>query len=158
MLALGFRTLDLRRVPDNQPEARIKELAPQLRDIAVGTTSAKPLIDWLEHPSRRDYLLIQDLQSGETYVVDWYGTPYFYRVAGRSGRALTDRHGRRLEGSLSLQAIEQLQDLERLGGPPTAKVTLMSLGPDFFPNSPDDVKLTLSFDQQASEDGARKSE
>ena len=147
VIALGLWIVDRRRLPENKPETRIRQLAPQLRDIAAGSMSAKSLIDWLEHPARSDYLLIKDRQSGKTYVVDWDGTPYFYRAAGRSGRALKDRSGIRIEGILSLKAIEQLPYAGRRAGTPAAEVTLISFGPDLIANSPDDVKLTLSVAQ-----------
>lgn len=149
----GFWTVVRRMDPENEPTRRIEWLAPQLRDIVAGTKSAQSLIDWLKQPTRSDYLLIQDRQSGENYVVDWYGSPYFFRVTDRSGHTLVDRRGNRIEGNLSLERIEQLQ---RLAGMQPANLVLISLGADLALNGPndmvqDDVQRVLPIDREAAD-------
>jgi hypothetical protein len=160
VLVSGVQTIDRRMAPENNPEARLREITPLLCDVAAGRRPARSIVkDWLDQSPRRGYMVIEskafDRVSNQwitqDFVVDWHGTPYFYRVADRFGRTLVDRRAvpnTAYEGNLSLQAIERLEELGRIGDAQAASVTLVSLGPDLAGGSPDDVKLTLPVNPQ----------
>jgi hypothetical protein len=135
VIVWGLRVVHHRLTPENEPSRRIAELAPRLCDIAAGYRPARSLVDWLNHPSRRDHLLIRDT-SGRVLVVDWHGTPYFWKALGSGAQPLVDARGEPIGGDLSLSAIERLNRI------PMSKLTLVSWGPDRIPNSSDDVRQT----------------